>query len=169
MASFRQLAGRAGPESVLAAWELAWMHLKADSGENDGSVWLIEDDIRGSAAQLERLVRITREVAADFSARKILSYEQDPHWAFWKPALRFFPLPARSVNSICRLSSRLVSVVLEFHRKNQQGIFHEMLLASLAVEHGLSFFDWSADEETAPLVDGSRWDRDAAGEMVSEE
>lgn len=165
LSTFTHLGG--WPSQGSTAWDLAWMKLRSTVGENPANVWLVEEEVAGNETEFSRLFKSTTEVDADLSCRDLASRAEDPHWPFWNQAALFFPYPCRSFNPICRLSSRLVSVVLEFQRQHRQFAFHETLFASLVAEHGFSFLDWSKDVETRVLFGPFRQTEEISSEESS--
>jgi hypothetical protein len=151
MTGFTELNGFSQTHRPVTAWERAWKHLDLTSGSARSNVWLVEDDVAGSAAAWSRLVEETLAVDADLSAVDIRLREDDPHWPHWRHGDTLFANPGGSFNPLCRLSERLVSVVLEFRRCHGRFIFQEVLFASLMADHGFSFLDWNEYETTEHL------------------
>ncbi len=151
MDGFHFLNGFSAYHRPITAWERAWKHLDTTAGERRGDVWLVEDDVAGSATAWSELIQRTREVDADLSAVEVRCRDVDPHWPHWLNGQGMFSTPSASFNPLCRLSPRLVSVVLEFRRCHRRFIFLEVLFASLVAEHGFSYLDWKEDELAAKL------------------
>src|SRR5690606_36105980 len=96
-------------------------------------------------------------VGADLSALEFNSKVNEPDWAHWSHAEGYFDDPCRSFNPICRLSPRLIAVILEFRRIHKRFLFQEVLFASLAAAHGLSVLDWRKDEKVSNLFENFRF------------
>jgi hypothetical protein len=151
MDGFKFLSGYSHCHKPITAWERAWKHLDQTSGERGGNVWFIEDDVAASATTWRYLAEKTLEVDADLSSVDVRPREDDPDWSHWSNGEGVFSNLTGSFNPACRLSSRLVAVVLEFRRCHGRFLFQEVLFASLAAEHGFSFLDWTKDSETKHL------------------
>lgn len=151
MEGFKHLSGFSTSCRLITAWARAWMHLDQTSGTNRGNVWIIEDDVAATANSFRELVLLTRTFDADLSSWEVRSREQDPIWPHWHHGDRFFQEQVRSFNPLCRLSERLISITLEFRRNHGHFTFQEVLFASLAAAHGLSYLDWRNDHRSRKL------------------
>lgn len=129
----------------ITAWDKAFYHLS--KMKNYGYVWLIEDDvfIRDSASFFSQY----EDNHCDFlHPTWMLSRKQKPKWDHWKLTENRIRNPYASVNYICRLSETLVNKVLEFRKKNEKFIFHEILFSSIAHENFLKTDNMDINEES---------------------
>lgn len=157
MLGYERLAAMSPDGPAITAWERAWMQLNLTHGERPAPVWLIEDDVAGCREDFSRLLKITNEVDADLSTLDFRTKDTFPQWPHWHFASDHFAHPACSFNPLCRLSSRLVAMVLEFRRCHRRFIFQETLFASLVADHGLSYYDWREDPEIGILFNSFRY------------
>ncbi len=151
-AGFGGLMSKSGPFPRITAWSRAFAHL-AQTVEEDEAVWFVEDDVAGDVDSFAALIAATRAKQADLSALDIRTRHEDAHWPWWSYADGVLPSPCRAFQPLCRLSGRLLRAVLDFQKRHQRFTFHEVLFASLAHEHGMTWLDWRKDPATKALVE----------------
>lgn len=88
----------------------------------------------------------------DLLSRGIQSIENNPKWPGWffkdnHEYRKLFNNIYRSFNPFCRLSTKLVSTILQFRNNYNKFYFHEILFASLCVDKGLKYYDYKNDNE----------------------
>ncbi|MEO5915817.1 MAG: hypothetical protein ABIS50_16395 [Luteolibacter sp.] len=145
VAGFGGLMGDSSPLPPLTAWSRALYHLSKTLAENE-SVWLVEDDVAGNQSYFRALVTETAASDPDLAAFEIRSKEEDQSWYHWKDGDFGFEQPWRAFAPLCRMSRHLIQAILEYRRKNHKFVFHEVLFASLVIQHGMRWLDW--DRET---------------------
>jgi len=155
-AGFSGLMSTSSPFPVTTAWSRAFAHL-ARTVKEDEAVWIVEDDVAADMDSFAALVRATRAKSADLSALDVHTRHEDPHWWWWNYADGFFANPCRAFQPLCRLSSKLLRVVLDFQMQQQRFTFHEVLFASLAHEHGMTTLDWRKVPSIANMLEDFRY------------
>ena len=151
MAGYHRLAGFTLDCKPITAWERAFFQLEATICNDSSNIWFVEDDVAGNRESFASLVKRTQEVNADLSARHFFGMASNRLWPHWWHARDYFDFPYRSFNPLCRLSSSLLKTVLDFRASHQRFVFQEVLFASVAALHDMTYFDWMADETAAPL------------------
>jgi predicted O-methyltransferase YrrM len=145
-AGFDGLMSKSGEFPPITAWSRAFAYLERTLGDEE-SVWFVEDDVAGSAGSFADFVARSAAREADLCAVEIRTKGDDPNWPWWGYGDGYFNEPCRGFQPLCRLSGRLIREVLSFRRKHGSFTFHEVLFSSLAHLHGMSWLDWSRDDE----------------------
>jgi hypothetical protein len=97
--------------------------------------YFIEDDVYSKNFQtFSFLFDILNTYNHDFISHDIVSFEKSLKWNWWKKYRKY---KAKSYNPFCRLSKKMLELVMVFLKDNKKLIFHEVLFASLAYEHEL--------------------------------
>lgn len=124
----------------LTAWERATLWC-AQQRRSLAFAWLVEDDVLWDRPDtLSSLVQGFARDPSDLVAQDLAASQASrPTWPHWNAAHGLLPSAswAASFNVICRLSSRFLSALAAFARRRGCLGFHEVLLRSLAVHHGL--------------------------------
>ncbi len=150
------LMSNSGPFPWITAWSRAMVHL-ARTLEDDEAVWFVEDDVAGDAMSFAELVTLTKAAGAELAAVDLRTRHDDSHWPQWRYADGCFNQHGRGFQPLCRVSGRLIRAALEFRERHGKFTFHEVLFASLALEAGLAWLNWSRDETISHLFSRFRY------------
>jgi hypothetical protein len=140
----------------ITAWSRALAHAALTLADDEW-LWLVEDDVAGSAADFAGLVKSLDGSGADLASIDVMSREQDPSWPFWRVGEKCWPQPWRSFNPLCRLSPRLLREVDAFCQWRGEGVFMEVMFASVARASGFSLLDLRLDPSTRGFFGAFRY------------
>lgn len=107
--------------------------------------YFIEDDVYAKNINyFYDLIIDWQKYNVDFITKNIISKNNSPYWSFWRmyPSLSFSN-PHKSLNCLCRLSSSLVDLIINYAITNRTFIFQEILFASLCVEYKLTNIEYT--------------------------
>jgi len=107
--------------------------------------YFIEDDVYSE--NYEALISFISDAqntfTVDFITKKIRPKSHHPNWKHWnEDYIDEFKFPSQSFNPLCRLSHNLITKIIEYKNKYNQFNFHEILFASLCLEHNLSYINY---------------------------
>ena len=128
-----------------SSWDKAFLYIKNHNlVEKFDNFYFIEDDVFSSCLDsFHELITKLDNLSDDLITHKLYSINDIKAWQFWPPIqndIKYFDQTklARSLNPFCKLSSKLVQLILEFQNKNQTLVFHEILFPSVAHSNNLS-------------------------------
>lgn len=128
-----------------SAWDKAFYAIHANNlTDRYDYFFFIEDDVYSK--EYDTLIAFIQEcesIDSDFISKEIRPRSHHPAWRNWAdPYISNLKQPRQSFNPLCRLSKNLVNHIMDY--KNQYGTFnfHEIIFASLCVEHGLSYTEY---------------------------
>jgi hypothetical protein len=129
------------------AWETSFYYIENDITKYDYA-WIIEDDVY--SAKLDTYINLFEyydNTNYSLITGDIESKQASKDWNWWSdPDIISYNHQYRSYNPICRLSIKLINLILDFRKKYQQFCFHETLFASLCIENNLNFLDYNTDK-----------------------
>jgi len=101
--------------------------------------YFIEDDVYSNNLKIFiDLFTILDNYNHDLIAHNIKTQQQSPEWSWWKKYRKY---TVKSYNPLCRLSTKMIRLIIDYHKKNKKLLFHEILFASLAYSNKLSVLD----------------------------
>lgn len=126
----------------ISAWDKA-IHYLSDLNfiEKYDYFYFIEDDVYTSELEtFIKLFNILDNYNHDLISHEIRSQTKSLEWYWWK---KYKKHKAKSYNPLCRLSKKILLLVIDYYKKNQKLLFHEVLFASIAYEHKLETLDFN--------------------------
>jgi hypothetical protein len=107
--------------------------------------YFIEDDVYSK--NYETLISFITDAQSIFTVdlitKKIRPKSNHPKWQHWKEDyINQFNNPHQSFNPLCRLSKTLIKKILSYREQHNLFNFHEVLFASLCLEHNLSYINY---------------------------
>jgi hypothetical protein len=107
--------------------------------------YFIEDDVYSrNMNTFFTLINLLNNETSDFVSSGINSKEDSRNWWWWKRLsdhVVYFKDPHRSLNPLCRLSSKLVKICLDFKSRYNKLYFHEIMFPSLCAENNMKYLD----------------------------
>jgi hypothetical protein len=107
--------------------------------------YFVEDDVYSK--NYETLISFIKdaqsEFSVDFITKQIRPRSHHPQWKHWQEDYtNEFSNPSQSFNPLCRLSKALIEKILLYKEQYKSFNFHEILFASLCLEHNLSYINY---------------------------
>lgn len=102
----------------------------------------IEDDVYSKEyiSLIEFIIKMNHYYSDDLITKYIRPKSHYPTWQHWKEEYtKEFKFPSQSFNPICRLSSRMISKILEYRQNQNKFNFHEIIIPSLCLDNFLSY------------------------------
>lgn len=130
------------------SWEKAFYNIVINNYiDKYDYFYFIEDDVYSKDTNtILELIEYFNTFNSDFTSKAILPKEDIIEWPWWereKDHNQIFKYAHRSFNPFCKISTKLLSVILDFKKQYGKFYFHEILFASLCVNYGLSYHDYS--------------------------
>ena len=139
---YEWLTSDALSDHPLTAWSRAMYHAMQII-KPDEFVWFVEDDVAFQSHSLERLMQVSQEMGADFSSREIATKQESAGWYWWGRVSYNHRDLVKSFNPICRCSYKHLMELRGYLERNGRLGFHEICLASIAMDAGLTLLDWA--------------------------
>jgi len=136
-------------KSNTTAWDILFKDLEEEY------TWIIEDDVAFNKETIEFIFNKFKSKEVDLISNWIKHYKDCSNdWGWWTLLNDFPDVIAsqtwKSLNCFCRISPNLIRKVKSFIKKHEKGLFHEILLPTLAetredfrAEEFKSYFDKS--------------------------
>lgn len=106
--------------------------------------FFIEDDVYSkNYTSLLKFIIDANIFTVDLITKQIRPKSHHPKWKHWQENyVNELKAPHQSFNPLCRLSSKLITKIIEY--KNYHGTFefHEILIASLCLENNFSYINY---------------------------
>jgi hypothetical protein len=107
--------------------------------------YFIEDDVYTNNLEIfNTLFNVLNKYDSDLIAHDIKSQKKSSTWNWW---IKYKTYTAKSYNPLCRLSNKIILLIIDYHKKNKTLLFHEVLFASLAFDNNLKTLDLTKIEE----------------------
>lgn len=132
-----------GLHDVPLALDKALYYLKYINKIDYDYIWFIEDDVYINETKFMNWFNQIKTYNEDYLIfnTEYLSKEQDPNWAWWKLNNKKFEQKdlMHCVNTLFRISKKLLNSVFDFQTKYDKFVFIELFLPSLVKKHKLSY------------------------------
>jgi hypothetical protein len=140
-----------------SAWEKSFFYLETKVFFNKyDHIYFIEDDVYSKNNSMYiALIKYWNTLNEHFISKHIRSKNQSLEWFWWENDIsykKYFKNPYRSFNPVCRLSSKLIDLILKFRKKNSGFIFHEILFSSIAIKKNMKYIDYSLDKKSQKYI-----------------
>jgi hypothetical protein len=134
----------------ITAWEKSFYYINENKLTNIyNNIYFIEDDVYSKNFDTYiNLIKYWNTFSNDFISAEIKSKKEDSGWFWWSEDTKYeeyFANPYRAFNPLCRLSRRLIELILNFRKQNNGFYFHEILFSSLVVKNKLNYMDYNLD------------------------
>jgi len=131
----------------ITAWEKSFYNIYINDYINKYNYfYFLEEDVyTKNLPTIINLINYFNTFDADLISTKILPKDANAEWPWWSEDYRYIELfndPHRSFNPLCRLSSKLISLIFDFRNHYKEFYFHEMLFSSICVQNNLSYHDY---------------------------
>jgi hypothetical protein len=129
-----------------SAWDKSFYKIvQSNLLEQYDYFYFIEDDVYSK--NYEALISFVDEAQSiftvDFITKKIRPKSHNSQWKHWQEDyVNEFSNPHQSFNPLCRLSKVLIEKILHYREQHKLFNFHEILFASLCLEHNLSYINY---------------------------
>ena len=112
----------------------AWDILFKDAEEE--YTWIIEDDVAFNKETIESIFNKFKYKEVDLISNCVIHHTDSANDGWWKLLEEFTDVRAsqswKSLNCFCRISPNLIRKTKSFIKKHKKGLFHEILLPTLA-------------------------------------
>lgn len=139
---------RLSDDELITSWEKSFYNIQINNHINKYDYfYFIEDDVytKDTNTILE-LIEYFNTFNSDFTSKAILPKEDIMEWPWWnreKDHNHIFNHPHRSFNPLCKISNKLLSIILNFKNEYGKFYFHEILFASLCINYNLKYHDYN--------------------------
>lgn len=130
----------------ISAWDKAIYYLSTmNLIEKYDYFYFMEDDVyTNDLLILIKLFNILNNYNHDLISHDIKSQSESLKWNWWRKYRKY---TAKSYNPFCRLSKKLLILVIDYFKKNKKLLFHEVLFASIAYDHKLKTLNFNLIDE----------------------
>lgn len=142
----------------VTSWEKCFYHIDINNLTSQYDYfYLIEDDVYSKEPDaILSLINYFNLFDANLISKGILPKHDSMEWNWWSrnedQYENVFKDPHKSFNPICRLSSKLIEIILAFKQTYNRFYFHEILFASLCVDNNLSYHDYTYYPEISNYI-----------------
>ena len=112
------------------AWDILFKDLEEEY------TWIIEDDVAFNKETIESIFNKFKFKETDLISNWVSHRGTSVHWGWWRLIKEFSDIRAsqswKSLNCFCRVSPNVIKKTKSFIKKNKKGLFHEIILPTLA-------------------------------------
>lgn len=116
--------------SNTTAWDILFKDLEEEY------TWIIEDDVAFNKETIESIFNKFKSKKVDLISNWVTHHKDCANDGWWKLLEEFTDVKAsqswKSLNCFCRISPNLIRKTKSFIKKHKKGLFHEILLPTLA-------------------------------------
>jgi hypothetical protein len=140
-----------------SAWDKTFFYIQLNDIINKyNHFYFIEDDVYSKNNNTYRkLIKYWNTFGEEFISKRIKNKDSNLDWCWWEKDSYYknsFNNPYSSFNPICRLSCKLINLILEFRKKNNRFLFLEILFISVAIKNNMSYMDYDLDEKSQKYI-----------------
>jgi len=144
-----------------SAWDKAFYTISYNELYNKYNYFFfIEDDVYSKNYEClnEFIHECINNFHEDFITKQVRPQSHHPNWKYWKENyISDLKHPSQSFNPLCRISNKLIKLILNYQRLHKKFEFHEILIASLCLENNLSYINYIENDNLKKYIGRFRY------------